>query len=265
MSKPREERRSAVREFIECINAGDAEDLMMHQTKDFTFIDYDGDVTTGRDDWYSYFENYPEYKIHIDHLLDGGNGVAIIGRTTGCHVGPKVEKNWTILWIAQVRGDLIAEWRIYSNVHEIREKGNIGERTKEYMEKLDRVKSTALKFVEAINAGDVGGFMALQTEDFMFMDNEGEVSKGRSGWNDYFTAYPNNKIHVNHIITSGNGIAILGRTTGSQVAREFEDRETILWTAEIRGDLVSEWRLYADIKDIESGIQSGKKRALKER
>jgi ketosteroid isomerase-like protein len=252
MSKSREEARFAVREFIRCINAGDAEDLMMHQTEDFVFIDYDGDVTTGQDDWHSYFENYPEYKIHIDHLVNGGNGVAIIGRTTGCHVGPKVEKNWIILWIAQVRGDLIAEWRIYSDVHEIREEVNIGERTKEHMDKLDRVKSTALRFVEAINAGEHESLIALQTEDFTFIDYEGEVSKGRSGWNDYFTTYPDYKIHVNHIITSGNGVAILGRTTGSNVDPEIEDRETILWTAEIRDDLVAEWRLYSDMEEIRS-------------
>ena len=252
MSKSRKEARSAVREFIECINAGDAEDLMMHQTKDFTFIDYDGDVTTGKDGWYSYFENYPEYKIHIDHLVNGGIGVAIIGKTTGCHVGPKVEKNWTILWIAQVRGNLIAEWRIYSDVHEIREKANIGERTKEHMDKLDRVKSIALRFVETINAGDSESLTTLQTEDFTLIDYEGEVSKGRFGWTDYFTAYPNYKIHVNHIITSGNGVAILGRTTGSHVAPEIEDEETILWTAEVREGRVAEWRLYSDTEEIGS-------------
>ena len=259
MSRSREKARSIVREFIQCINAGDAEGLMMHQTEDFRFIDYDGDVTKGRDGWYSYFEDYPEYQIHIDHLVNGGDGVAIFGRTAGCHVGPIVENTWTILWIAQVRGDLIAEWRIYSDVHEIRERVKIGERTKEHMNKLDRVKSSALKFVDTINAGNSEGLMALQTEDFTFINYEGEVYQGRSGWNDYFTANPDYKIFVKHIITSGNGVAILGRTTGSHVAPEVEDRETILWTAEIRGDLVSKWRLYSDTKDIELGIQSAKR------
>jgi ketosteroid isomerase-like protein len=256
MSKSREEARSAVREFIACINAGDAEDLMMHQTEDFMFIDYDGDITKGRDGWYDYFENYPEYRIQIDQMINGGDGVAIIGRTTGCHVGPTVEKTWTILWVAQVRGVLISEWRIYSDVHEIREKVKIGERTKEHMDKIERIKSIALKFVDIINKGNSEGLMTLQAEDFVLIDYEGEVSRGRSGWNDYFTAYPDYKIHVNHIITSGNGVAILGRTSGSHVSPEVEDRETILWTAEIRDDLVAEWRLYSDTEEIEEEIKS---------
>ena len=42
-------------------------------------------------------------------------------------------------------------------------------------------------------------------------------------------------------------MAIIGKTTGSQVPPEIEEEETVLWTAEIRGGLVAEWRLYTDI------------------
>ncbi|MFW9802150.1 MAG: nuclear transport factor 2 family protein [Candidatus Thorarchaeota archaeon] len=256
MSKAREESRSTVREFVECINAGDGEDLMMHEAEDFIFIDYDGDITRGRDDWYSYFEKNPKYKIHIDHIANSGKGVAIIGRTTGCHVGPEVEKAWKILWIAQVQENLIAEWRIYSDVHEIREAANIGERTREHMEKLEKAKSVALGFVDAINAGEPDGLMALQTEDFTLIDYRGDAYQGRDRWHDYFAENPEYKIHVKHVITSGSGVAILGRTTGSHVAPRIEDKETILWTAEIRDNLVAEWRLYSATEEIESEIRS---------
>jgi ketosteroid isomerase-like protein len=105
---------------VDRINARDPEGLMALQTDDFTFIDYSGEVDIGRNGWHDYFSSYPEYIIHVEKLITSGNGVAIIGHTTGCHVGPKVEEKWTILWTAEVRDGLVAKWRIYSDVEEIR-------------------------------------------------------------------------------------------------------------------------------------------------
>jgi hypothetical protein len=96
--------------------------------------------------------------------------------------------------------------------------------------------------------------MSLQTEDFTLIDYEGDESRGRDGWHGYFTECPNYKIHVDHILTSGNGTAILGRTTGSHVEPEVEERETIIWTAEISNNLVTEWRLYSDTEDVEKEL-----------
>ncbi len=251
MNMSRQKVRAIVYAFVDQINAGDPKGLMAHQTDDFTFIDYDGDRTRGRDGWHSYFENYPEYKIHVKHMINSGCGVAIIGKTIGCHVGPVVEEQWTILWVAQVRDELVFEWRIYSDVHEVRERIGIGERGNNHLDNLDRVKSVALSFIDCINAGNSMGLMALQTENFTLIDYEGNVYQGRDGWYDYFTDNPEYKIHVRHIITSGTGVAILGRTTGSHVAPEVEEKETILWTAEVRDDLISEWRLYSDTEEIE--------------
>jgi ketosteroid isomerase-like protein len=258
MTRSRNEVRSTVRAFVECINSRDPGGLMAHQTEDFVFLDYDGDITRGRDGWCSYFENYPDYKIHLGHLVNSGKGVAIIGKTTGCHVGPVVEEQWTILWIAQVRDELVSEWRIYSDVHEVRERANIGGTTSEHLESIERVKSVVSRFIDCINAGDSEGLIALQTEDFTLIDYDGERFQGRDGWKEYFSACPDYEIHVKHLITSGNGVAILGRTTGSHVAPEVEEKETILWTAEIHDNLVAEWRLYSDTHDIEQEISAKK-------
>jgi hypothetical protein len=116
------------------------------------------------------------------------------------------------------------------------------------LKKIKALKSVALKFVEAINRGDSKALIKLQTEDFTLVDAEGGVFHGRSGWEDYFSAYPKYKIHVQKILTGGNGVAIIGKTTGSQVPPEIEEKETVLWTAEIRDGLVEEWRLYTDIR-----------------
>ncbi len=118
MSEPNP--KSVTLKFIERINARDPEGLMALQTEDFTFISYSEEVYVGKDGWHDYFSSYPEYKIHVEKLITSGNGVAVIGHTTGCHVGPAVEERWTILWTAQVRDGLVVQWRIYSDVEEVR-------------------------------------------------------------------------------------------------------------------------------------------------
>ncbi len=115
---------------------------------------------------------------------------------------------------------------------------------------VEAMKVVAMKFVEAINNGDSKALAKLQTEDFTLIDVEGEVFRGRDGWEGYFSAYPEYKIHVQHVLTGGNGVAIIGKTTGSQVPREIEEKETVLWTAEIRDGLLAQWRLYTDTRGI---------------
>jgi len=116
--------------------------------------------------------------------------------------------------------------------------------------KLDNAKSVALNFVEIINAGDSDALVKLQTEDFTLIDMAGDIYRGRDGWQGYFSSYPKYKIHVQHVLTSGNGVAITGKTTGSHVPPEVEAKETVLWTAEIRDGLVAEWRIYSDIEEV---------------
>jgi ketosteroid isomerase-like protein len=115
--------------------------------------------------------------------------------------------------------------------------------------KISSPTEIALTFIECINAGDADRLTTLMTEDFTFIDKTGNVTQGRERW-DYFDQYPHYRIHVQHILTSGNGIAIIGKTTGSHVPPEFEEKETVLWTAEIREELVAEWRIYSDIDEI---------------
>jgi len=116
-------------------------------------------------------------------------------------------------------------------------------------------KSVALRFVEVINAGDPEALMKLQTEDFTLIDMAGDVYRGRDGWQDYFSSYPRYKIHVQHVLSSGNGVGIIGKTTGSHVPPEVEEKETVLWTAEIRDGLVAEWRIYSDIEEVKKKAQ----------
>lgn len=117
---------------------------------------------------------------------------------------------------------------------------------------VETIKSAAMEFVKAINDRDSKALINLQTEDFTLIDVDGEVFRGRDGWEGYFSAYPEYNIHVQHVLTGGNGVAIIGKTTGSQVPPEIEEKETVLWTAEIREGLVAEWRLYTDIRRVQA-------------
>jgi ketosteroid isomerase-like protein len=123
------------------------------------------------------------------------------------------------------------------------------------IDKIDNAKSVALKFVEVINAGDSDALVKLQTEDFTLIDMGGDIYRGRDGWQGYFSDYPKYNIHVQHVLTSGNGVAIIGKTTGSHVPTEVEEKETVLWTAEIRDGLVAEWRIYSDIEEAKKKAQ----------
>ena len=80
--------RSAALGFVECINTGGPEALKAHQTEDFAFTDMSGEVTSGQQGWEDY-TSYPDYRIHVEWVLIGGEGVAIIGRTTGSHSRPR--------------------------------------------------------------------------------------------------------------------------------------------------------------------------------
>jgi len=123
------------------------------------------------------------------------------------------------------------------------------------IDKRDNAKFVALKFVEVINAGDSEGLIKLQTEDFTFIDMGGDVYRSRDGWQNYFSSFPKYKIHVQHVLLSGNGVAIIGKTTGSHIPPEVEEKETVLWTAEIRDGLVAEWRIYSDIEEAKKKTQ----------
>lgn len=113
-------------------------------------------------------------------------------------------------------------------------------------------EEVTLKFVERINARDSDGLAKLMTEDHTFIDYEGGAYKGREkmrkGFQEYFDSYPEYKIHVSNICSSGDAVAIIGSSTGSHIPPELEAGETLIWTARTRDGLVSEWRIYIDLE-----------------
>jgi hypothetical protein len=122
------------------------------------------------------------------------------------------------------------------------------------VEVMDKVRpsSVALQFVERINQGDLEGIASLTSEEYTFTDTAGRVYffRGKDAikrsWDEYLSAYPDYKIHVHQVLIGGNGVAIIGKTSGSHVPPEIEEEETVLWVAQVLDGLVSEWRIYSD-------------------
>lgn len=106
--------------------------------------------------------------------------------------------------------------------------------------------SIVLRFVECVNEGDLEGIALLISEGVKFTDIRGRVYREKGFMAGYLAEFPNYKIHVHHALQGGNGVAIIGKTTGSHVPPEIEEKETLVWTAEIQDGLISEWRIYSD-------------------
>jgi ketosteroid isomerase-like protein len=112
--------------FVECINHQGWRELIEMMAEDFVFIGpNDGDVVEGREamgqGFREYFEDYPDYKIHVSKVTRSGDAVAFVGRTTGSHVSPEIEAKETVIFIATVKEDLVTQWRIFSDMHQFSE------------------------------------------------------------------------------------------------------------------------------------------------
>ncbi len=107
-------------------------------------------------------------------------------------------------------------------------------------------KLIALLFNESINSHDVDGLAALMTEDHPFIDRELNTGHPKDamvrGWRDFFQMFPRYKNTFTRIQSRDNRVVILGWAYWS----EEQPYDPVIWTAIIVGDLVREWRVYAD-------------------
>jgi hypothetical protein len=107
--------RSIVLQFIELVNQGDLDGMASFVSDDVVFTDILGRVYQEKDFMENYLSAFPNYKIHVHYALQGGNGVAIFGKTSGSHVPPEIEEHEWLVWTAEIEDGLISKWRIYSS------------------------------------------------------------------------------------------------------------------------------------------------------
>jgi len=103
----------------------------------------------------------------------------------------------------------------------------------------------ALAFNEKINQRDLDGLSELMTEDHTFIDNSGEVTKGKEemtkGWKKFFESFPDYQNIFTSVIVNEGVVVINGYSTCSN---EPKLNGPSIWTAKIHGDRVTEWRVY---------------------
>jgi ketosteroid isomerase-like protein len=110
--------------FVARINAHDVDGLSELMTEDHAFIDALDNRIAGRAamqaGWQQYFAMVPDYWIRVDAMFEDGQAVAFFGRVGGTYArgGPKGEATaWEVpaAWLAEVRGDRVAVWRVYAD------------------------------------------------------------------------------------------------------------------------------------------------------
>ena len=111
--------------FNESINNQDIEGLTGLMTEGHTFIDREGDVEAGKElmtqGWIGFFQSFPEYRNTFTRVESRDNLVILIGYGTW----REGENPDHAIWAATIEDDLVAEWRIYHDTPENRERFGI--------------------------------------------------------------------------------------------------------------------------------------------
>jgi len=107
-----------------------------------------------------------------------------------------------------------------------------------------KLMSVALRFNERINQRDLKGLVELMTEDHTFIDSDGKITKGRDvmkeGWKAFFETYPDYRNVFTCVTVQSKVVVMVGYSTCSHKPLAGPN----IWTAKVRGNRVSEWRVY---------------------
>jgi ketosteroid isomerase-like protein len=107
-----------------------------------------------------------------------------------------------------------------------------------------KLMSVALEFNRKINERDLNGLADLMSDDHVFVDGEGNVTKGKKvmkeGWRDFFEKYPDYRNRFTCVTVQDNMVVMVGYSECSSKPLAGPS----VWTAKVRGERVSEWRVF---------------------
>jgi len=112
--------------FIDRINRGDLDGLGALMTEDHTLVVLEEAPLVGKsanlDAWSGYLSSFPTYVIHPRHLAASGGRVAVLGATTGSHLGLPDDDELTldVIWLADTVDGAVARWRVAEDSPELR-------------------------------------------------------------------------------------------------------------------------------------------------
>jgi ketosteroid isomerase-like protein len=112
-----------------------------------------------------------------------------------------------------------------------------------------------MEFIKRINAGDAVALSDVMTEDHVFQDALGKRFVGREnmaeGWEQYFKVVASYRIRADEFFQTGQTFAVFGTASGTCARDGNSGKDNFwevpaAWRAVVRGNLVAEWRVYAD-------------------
>jgi ketosteroid isomerase-like protein len=116
----------AVIAFIDRTNHGDLEGLLALMSEGHTLQVLDEPRVSGKDVlgrvWQSYFDAFPTYLIHPGRITQSGNLVAVLGHTTGSHLGlpDEQESKIEVIWTASLESGRLVSWTILEDTPQVR-------------------------------------------------------------------------------------------------------------------------------------------------
>jgi ketosteroid isomerase-like protein len=113
--------------FIDAINRRDIDALATLLADDHELIVFDEPPLRGRDAnvdaWRGYFASFPKYVISPHEMVERDGVAAVIGHTTGSHLGlpDDQERELTLIWLAEVVDGSLRSWRLVEDSPEQRQ------------------------------------------------------------------------------------------------------------------------------------------------
>lgn len=104
--------------FIDCINSGDVDGLGQLMTEHHQLRVFDEAPLCGREanveGWHGYIESFPQYVIHPHRVAVNDSVVAVLGHTTGSHLGlsDEAEARLTMIWLVEVDDGAVGSWTL---------------------------------------------------------------------------------------------------------------------------------------------------------
>jgi ketosteroid isomerase-like protein len=118
--------------FIDAINRSDVSRLSDLMADDYELKVFDEPARLGRSqgiaDWRGYLSSFPNYIILPHKLVTRGDQTAVLGTTTGSHLGlpDEEERKLTLIWLSEIAGGKIRLWRLIADTAENRETLGLG-------------------------------------------------------------------------------------------------------------------------------------------
>jgi SnoaL-like domain len=119
--------------FVNCVNHGDSAGLAALMSANHLLQVFDETPVTGRDAnvraWAGYFDAFPAYVIYPHRIVENEGGVvAILGHTTGSHLGltDDEEEQQTLIWLAATSRGAISGWTLVEDTPLNRDRYGLG-------------------------------------------------------------------------------------------------------------------------------------------